>query len=111
MKNWKKPDYEISSIQLERVELSNNEDEVDLGEIKAILNENGFELINDKNSQFIDAIKTLIIKKIHYEDLFGQNIVWSELISNHVHYEYKYISRLFSAIEGITIEQYIILQK
>jgi AraC-like DNA-binding protein len=106
-----KAGYEISSIQLGRVEPSNNEDEVDLGKIKVILNENGFELIDDKKSQLIDAIKTLILKKIHYEDLSAQNIVWSELISNHVYYEYKYISRLFSAIEGIAIEQYIILQK
>ena len=106
-----KAGYEISSIQLGRVELSNNKDEIDLEKINTILNENGFELIDDNKSQLIDAIKTLIIKKIHYGDLSGQNIVWSELISNHVHYEYKYISRLFSAIEGITIEQYVILQK
>jgi AraC-like DNA-binding protein len=106
-----KAGYDISSIQLGRVELSNNKDEVDPGKIKAILNKHGFELIDDKKSLLIEATKTLIIKKIHYKDLSSQKIVWSELISNHVYYEYKYISRLFSTIEGITIEQYIILQK
>jgi AraC-like DNA-binding protein len=106
-----KTGYEISTIQLGKVELSNNVDEVELGKIKSLLNKHGFELIDDKKSLLIEATKTLIIKKIHYEDLSGQNIIWSELISNHVYYEYKYVSRLFSAIEGITIEQYIILQK
>ena len=75
------------------------------------LNEIGFELIDDKKSRLIESIKNLIISKIHHEELTGYNYKWSELISDQLHYEYKYLSRLFSSVVGITIEQFIILQK
>ncbi len=71
----------------------------------------GFELIDDKKSKLIEAIKNLIINKIHNDDLSDQVINWSNIISRALHYEYKYISRLFSSVQGITIEQFIILQK
>jgi AraC-like DNA-binding protein len=84
-------------------------------EIKEKLNEKlidlGFELIDDRKSKLIEEIKNLIINMIHNEDLSDQVINWSNIISQALHYEYKYISRLFSSVQGITIEQFIILQK
>ncbi len=71
----------------------------------------GFELIDDKNSKIIESIKNLVVSKIHYEELTEENFKWSEIISKAIHYDYKYLSRLFSSVEGITIEQYIIHQK
>jgi AraC-like DNA-binding protein len=32
-------------------------------------------------------------------------------LSQHLHHDYSYLSNLFSEVEGITIEQYIINQK
>jgi len=75
------------------------------------LEENGFELIDDKKSRLIEAIKNLIISKVHHEELQEQTLNWSDIIADKLHYEYKYLSRLFSSVEGITIEQYIIQQK
>lgn len=80
-------------------------------QLKAKLTALGFELIDDKKSKLIESIKNIIIKKIHHEDLSEQNLAWSGIISKELNYEYKYLSRLFSSVEGITIEQYIILQK
>jgi AraC-like DNA-binding protein len=36
---------------------------------------------------------------------------WSTILSDELHYEYNYLSNLFSSVEGITVEQYIIRQK
>jgi AraC family transcriptional regulator len=71
----------------------------------------GFELIDDRRSRMIEAIKNLIIQKIQHENLFNQQFTWSALIAEALHYEYKYLSTLFSEVQGITIEQFIILQK
>lgn len=82
--------------------------------IKALsseLKELGFELINDRNTKIIDFIKTLIIKKIHHEDMEKLNESWSELISKTLFHDYRYLSTLFSSVEGKTIEHYIIQQK
>ena len=70
----------------------------------------GFELLDDKKAQLLDQIKTFIIETIHYkEEVSGLN--FSTLLSQHLHHDYSYLSKLFSEVEGITIEQYLLLQK
>lgn len=78
--------------------------------IKKELEQLGFEWIDSKLSKTIEKIKTLIIDKIHHSEVDLENN-WSEFLQEEINYEYKYLSGLFSSIEGITLEQYIILQK
>jgi AraC-like DNA-binding protein len=70
----------------------------------------GFERIDDRRSRLIEKIKTTVINHIHQsgEDL---DLSWSSLIADELHYEYNYLSNLFSSVEGITLEQYILRQK
>lgn len=70
----------------------------------------GFELIDDKRSKLIEQVKTFVIELIHYQAEPPRK-KFSELLSQHLHHDYSYISNLFSEVEGITIEQYIITQK
>ena len=70
----------------------------------------GFELIDDKRSKLIEEIKTFIIDIVHYKDE-QPALKYSQLLSQHLHHDYSYLSNLFSEVEGITIEQYIINQK
>ncbi|MGB1268399.1 MAG: helix-turn-helix domain-containing protein [Flavobacteriaceae bacterium] len=74
------------------------------------LSKNGFELLQNKNQKTIEQIKTLIITQIHYpkEQL---NSTFSIFISEKLHQEYSSLSKLFSSVEGITIERYIVNQK
>ena len=77
---------------------------------KLALRNLGFEIIDDKRSRLIEQVKNIVIEKIHHnQDELRNN--WSEIIAAELHYEYNYISNLFSSVEGITIEQYIIRQK
>lgn len=70
----------------------------------------GFERIDDKKSRLIEKIKNIVVEKVHYTS--GQlNLNWSDIITDSLPYDYKYLSNLFSSVEGITIEQYIIRQK
>jgi AraC family transcriptional regulator len=70
----------------------------------------GFERIKDRNKQLVDEIKSLIIQKIHHENMH-QGFNWSKEITYHVYHDYRLLSHLFSALENITIEQFIIKQK
>jgi AraC family transcriptional regulator len=74
------------------------------------LNTVGFELIDDKRSKLIEQIKTFIIETIHHKKEKPQKN-FSKLLSQHLHHDYSYLSKLFSEVEGITIEQYILNQK
>ncbi len=111
-----KDDFERLGLPVEAIELGmvttltiidGNKKE----ELRQVLHDNGFELIDDKKSQIIDRIKTLVIEKIHYEKEISQSINSSEFISKEIGYDYSYLSNLFSSVEGITIEKYIINQK
>ena len=77
--------------------------------LKEKLNELGFELLEDSKIQLTEKIKAIIINHIHH--LEEGYVLFSELLSKEIHKDYSAISKLFSATEGITIEQFIILQK
>lgn len=113
----------ISAVELTLNNMGIEPINVSLGEIKlsAELNEaqqlefadklkvQGFELLDDSKKQLIVRIKSIIIDKIHQLD--NAKFVFSEVLASELNKEYSALSKLFSATEGITIEQFIILQK
>lgn len=101
--------YSVESIDLGEAVIS-SENKIDLNEIKAVLEENGFELLDDKNSRLIEQIKVIIIDAIHRNE-GDLHINFSKYISEKIALSYQYISSLFSSIEGVTIEKFIINQK
>lgn len=70
----------------------------------------GFEILDDKKQKQIEKTKSLLIKKVQSGDV-EEHFSISEYLSNALHKDYSYISRLFSEVEGITVEQFFILQK
>ena len=70
----------------------------------------GFKMIDDKRRKLIEQIKNFIIETVHYKEEQPEKN-FSALLSHHLHHDYSYLSKLFSEVEGITIEQYIINQK
>jgi len=71
----------------------------------------GFERIDDRKARLIEGMKSKIIQLIHHTDRVDRKHNWSAILSDEFHYEYNYLSSLFSSVEGITLEQYIIRQK
>lgn len=78
--------------------------------LTAALNQLGFELIDDQKSRLIEQIKTLIIEHVHHTQA-TVNLKLSALLADKLHYDYGYLSNLFSAVEGTTIEKYYINQR
>ena len=71
----------------------------------------GFERIDDRKARVIESVKNKVIQMIHHADKLDLKFNWSNILSEETHYEYNYLSNLFSSVEGITLEQYIIRQK
>jgi len=96
-------------VDLGEVELVNDADEKFLGAFKQKITPLGFELIEDRNSRMISKIKSAVI------DLVRQNTTrkakLSAYLSDLLNKDYHTLSSLFSGVEGITIEQFFILQK
>jgi AraC-like DNA-binding protein len=98
------------SIELGEIELQ----EADINPIKAALAKNlqslGFELIDDKKSQLISQIKSLIIDLVHHKNN-RITVNLSDYLSKQLLQDYSSLSNLFSEVEGSTINKYYIEQK
>ncbi len=94
----------------------NHEDPADIADdlknkIETALLNAGFERIDDRKARIIENMKNKVIEMIHHTDQISKKFNWSDIISTDLHYEYNYLSSLFSSVEGITLEQFIIGQK
>lgn len=98
------------TVQLGVVEIE-HEGELPIEAISSMLVENGFDLLQDKNSALVEKIKGSLIDLIYSNKLsdFNQNL--SRYLSEKLAKDYSTLTGLFSSIEGITIEKYFILQK
>ena len=79
-------------------------------ELNAQLKKFGFELLDDKRQQQIERVKNLLIQKVQKGEL-EEHFSITSFLTKALHKDYSNTSRLFSEVEGITIEQFFILQK
>ena len=72
----------------------------------------GLELIDNRLQAMIEKIKQLVLLKARNEvDRKENKLKLSTYLSEQLHHEYTYLSKLFSSIEGRTIESYFIEQR
>lgn len=106
----KNNNLEARHIHLGEVELLKAPIPEQLQRFSADLQKVGFELLDDQKTQLIEKIKTLLIENVqkgNIEDHFSiQKFLTKEIFK-----DYSSMSKLFSEVEGITIEQFFILQK
>jgi len=100
-----------TEVQMGEVTVAGNVEAATLKLIDEDLVGLGFERIHDRNTRIIGMVKELVIKKIHHSPSLDLETNWSDIISSELHHDYGQISTLFSSVEGITLEQYIIRQK
>lgn len=96
-------DYEVSTIELGKVSAIAGTSSVKQ-KLDHQLNALGFEIIQNEEDSLIEQLKVKLIQKIHKENTehpftnVAQEIGKTE----------SYLSKLFSKLEGITLEKYII---
>ena len=98
------------TVELGEVEIGSEPSREELQRLDMALRKLGFELIDDKKSRIIEKIKNVIVQLVHHSEQQGA-VNLSDHIAAKLHYEYTYLSNLFSAVEGTTIEKYFIAQK
>ncbi len=100
-----------AKVELGYVVLEDTLDEEKTARLSRSLNAQGFELLDNSRTRLIENIKNLIIRQIHHQDTLDLKVNWSDLLADQLHQDYNTLSTLFSSVEGITVEQYIIRQK
>jgi|SRR5690349_351236 len=99
-----------TNIKLGEVELKEEPSSAQINEISTRLKSYGFELLDDQRKKIIEKIKNTVVARIQeMDDEDTDN--FSDILSRELHRDYSSISKLFSEVEGITIEKFIINQK
>jgi len=106
----KKHNLDAKHIRLGEVELTKEPGKAKLQKFAEDLKQTGFELLDDQKMQLIEQVKNLLIQKVQSGNV-NDHFSVSKYISKNIYKEYSSISKLFSEVEGITIEQFFILQK
>lgn len=78
--------------------------------LKKNLQDSGLKLLDDKKSILIESIKNVIIELIHHTDELPK-VNYSDYISEKLGFDYTYLANTFSEVQGITIQQFIIIHK
>lgn len=101
---------QTSQVNMGEVNLIKIPSEKHLQQLDLRLNQLGFELLDDQRQKQIEKIKNLLIKKTQSGEL-EEHFSISEFLGKALNKEYSSLSRLFSQVEGVTIEQFFILHK
>ena len=103
---------EAKKVRLGEAGLAASPDSAQLAALHQSLEAEGFELLDDRNSQLIAQIKNLVVNEIHHAaGKKPQAMNFSDFLARETGHEYSQLSKLFSAVEVLTIEKYIIAQK
>lgn len=98
------------AVHLGEVELDEPLPQAKKETLAKTLNQLGFEILDDPNKTLIESIKKLLIEQVQSEEIESHFSI-SNFLSKALLKEYSTLSKLFSQVEGVTVEQFFILQK
>lgn len=102
----------VNRVELGEVEIEKLPAGVTLDNVRLTLQQNGFDLVDDRKQSLVEHMKVLLINEIQH--LKGERLPienYSTFLERKLGYEYSYLSGLFSASEGQTLEKYSIALK
>lgn len=107
---FEKAGLQSAIVNMGEVELIKEPSSKQLHDIEERLNELGFEILDNQKQKLIEKVKTLVIKKVQSGEI-EEHFSLIDFLGKCILKDYSQVSRLFSQVEGITIEQFFILQK
>ena len=99
-----------NTVELGEVNIPQGITDTQRDQLNQSLKRAGLELMDDKKAMLVEKIKNVIVEMIHYADEPPQT-KYSVYLSEKLQYDYTYLANLFSEVQGITIEHFIILHK
>lgn len=105
-----KLDLHYVSVELGEAEIMGDISVQQYDQLRGALLKSGLELMDNKKSVLIQKIKTIIIELIHYSEE-PPALKFSEFLSQKLQYDYTYLANLFSEVQGVTIEKFLIAHK
>jgi len=97
----------ILEIKLGKALIKYPEYKISLQDFERVLKKHDFELIIDEDTKIIEAVKAILVELISDLPIKMTNNL-SNILVEQLHKDYTFLSKLFSAKLGVTIEKYFI---
>ena len=101
----------VLEVKLGEASIIYDHKKISKSQIDEALQELGMGLIQNKDEILVEQIKQTIIELVHYMNNVDSIVRKSEYLVEKMGKSYQTLSKLFSKVEPITLEKYIILQK
>lgn len=103
---------DVRTVALGEVVVGGGRETLPYEKIRGALDANGFSLLEDKRARIIEHIKHAALKLARNDyDRNPIRLKDSVFIAKEVGLDYHHLTTLFSEVESLTIEHYLILQK
>ena len=97
-----------TTVNLGEVEVEEALTAQQLADLSEALSQMGFELLDDPRSQLVEQLRVSVIEWVRME---GVRPKLSDYLSTRLHKDYSLLSKLFSEVQGITLERYAIMHR
>ena len=104
---FEKAGIKTDSIRLGKVETSDEFSTNELEQLNNSLKSIEFEIIDDSKSRLIEVIKNITIDYVYHHSVENR-MNFPDYLTDKLNLTYPYLSSLFSSVESITIEKYMI---
>jgi len=103
--------YPVEKISLGKLTFRNDNDGAALERIGKFLQQKGFHVISNKQVRIVRRVKELIKEVFAENTRYDLRHKFSALLSEDLRMNYDSISELFTRLEGVTLEKYIIRKR
>ena len=100
--------YAVADVVLGKAVVREDLSEGQRGEVAAGLRALGFELLEDRQSVEVERIRRMVQEWVRMQ---GERLRLSDYLQRGLGRDYSAVSKLFSAVQGITIERYCVAQR
>lgn len=104
-------DIPIQELELGRAETKRILTPGQLEEVAKGLESRGFALIQNREAELVGRVKVELLHYLRHLEEQDHPEKLSTFIAGKLHYNYSYLSKLFSDVEGETVETYLIRLK
>ncbi len=101
---------EVIKAKLGDVTLAYDATAIQEEQVIALFHDLGFKVIQDKDQLLVEEMKQVIVELVHHTT-YNAMVRNSDFIVSRFNKSYQHLSTVFSRIEKITLEKYIILQR
>lgn len=101
----------VVEVKLGEATIEYDTEKINKAQINEVLQDLGMALIINKDEILVEQIKQAVIELIHYMNNVNSISRKSEYLVEKLGKSYQTLSKIFSKVEPITLEKYMILQK